>query len=271
MKEERLNRKLIINTLVRSLKPLDYIYAFWEGGAVAFNRVDEWSDIDLYLVVDDEKVGEAFLDVEKALESLSPIKQKYEVTQTVWLEVAQAFYKMKFASDFLLIDLAVLKMSSPEKFLDAEIHGKVKFYFNKSDKITVSQISANVLTQKLRLRLKQLKAKFEIFNIFVQKEILRGNDLTALDLYHKLTLASLVEALRIKYHPVHHEFKLQYVHYELPAEIIQKLRNLYFVHNMTDLQTKYNVATKWFIEIECLLREQPTEETNRETGFSKLR
>jgi len=48
-------REIIIQTLVDALKPLDYIYAFWEGDAAAFDRIDEWSDIDLYLVVDERK------------------------------------------------------------------------------------------------------------------------------------------------------------------------------------------------------------------------
>ena len=54
---------------------LDYVHAFWEGGAAAFGRADEWSDIDAYLLVNDSKVADAFLAVEKALESVSPIKQ----------------------------------------------------------------------------------------------------------------------------------------------------------------------------------------------------
>ena len=49
-----LTRERVIQTLVVALKPLDYVHAFWEGGAAALNRIDEWSDIDLYLDVDDD-------------------------------------------------------------------------------------------------------------------------------------------------------------------------------------------------------------------------
>ena len=71
MGKKRLTRDIIIQTLVDALKPIEYVLAFWEGGAAAFNRVDEWSDIDLYLVVDDKKVDETFVAFEKALKSLS--------------------------------------------------------------------------------------------------------------------------------------------------------------------------------------------------------
>lgn len=247
MGKNRLTRALIIRTLVDALKPVEYVRAFWEGGAPAFNRVDEWSDIDLYLVVDDEKVDETFLAVEEALESLSPIKQKHSVSHPQ-PGLFQAFYKLEGASEFLLVDLAVLTLSSPDRFLEPEIHGDVVFYFNKSTEITIPAFDKKAMTAKLLKRLEQLKANFDMFNSFIQKEINRGNHLEAIDLYHILTLAALVTALRIKHNPVHHDFKTRYIHYELPTEITEKLEDLYFVVDEKELQEKYDEASKWFRE-----------------------
>jgi len=248
MSEKKLTRKIIIKTLVNFLKPIDYIHAFWEGGAVAFNRVDKWSDIDLYLVVDDDRVNDALQEVESALESLSPIEHKYETQQMIWPDIFQAFYKMENTSKYLLIDLAIIKISSPEKFLEPKIHGNVVFYFNKSNKVKVPHVENNVSTEKLRQRLTRLKMRFDLFNIFVQKEIDRGNSLEAIDLYFNVTISSLVEILRIKYYLPHHEFKMRYVHYELPAEAVKKLEYLCFVKTIKDLQEKYSEATRWFNE-----------------------
>jgi hypothetical protein len=244
--EKRLTRDIIIQTLVNALETLDYVHAFYEGGAAAFNRVDEWSDIDLYLVVDDEKVNEAFLAVEKALRSLSPIKQKFDVPQTGWPCVFQAFYRLKDASEYLIIDLCVLKLSSPDTFLEPEMHGNVVFYFNKHGKIKPPQFDREALVKKVRERLGRLQARFDMFNNFVQKEINRGHLLEAIDLYHSFILAALVEVLRIKHNPIHYNFKMEYVHYELPSETIKKLEHLYFVKDAKDLQEKYYEAIKWF-------------------------
>jgi len=114
----RLTRDVIIRTLVEALEPIDYLHAFWKGGAAAFSRIDEWSDIDIYLVVDDGKVDETFLAVESALRSLSLIKLKYEITQTSWPGVSQAFYKLEGANEYLIIDLAILTLSASDKFLE---------------------------------------------------------------------------------------------------------------------------------------------------------
>lgn len=243
-----LSRAEIIHALVNALKPLDYVYAFWEGGAAAFNRIDEWSDMDVNIVVDDNKAKEAFAVVEKALKSLSPIKQKREIAHPSESGISQAFYKLQDTSEYLLIDLAIFNLSSQDKFLEPETHGKSVFYFNKSDKIKIPTLNKNELIKKLQKRLVDLKARFDMFNVFVQKEINRTNQLEAIDLYHRITLTSLIEALRIKHNPVHHEFRTRYVHYELPSEILQKLERLHFVRDGEDLQEKYDTSTKWFGE-----------------------
>jgi len=247
-KGKHLTRDIIIQTLVNTLKSLGYVHAFWEGGAAAFNRIDEWSDLDLYLLVDDKRVSEAFVAVEKALKSLSPIEQKYEISQLPWPGVSQAFYKMKGASEYLLIDFVVLSLSSPEKFLEPGIHGNNVFYFNKSDKVKLPSLNRDAFERKLRERVERLKARFAMFNVFVQKEINRGNHLEAMDYYYVLTLSSLVEALRIKHHPFHHDFKMRYIHYELPSKVITKLERFFFLKDEKDLQKKYREATKWFHE-----------------------
>jgi hypothetical protein len=248
MNGEKLTRKRITQALVNALEPLNYVHAFWEGGATAFDRIDAWSDVDLYLVVDDKKVAEAFVVVEKALKSLSPIKQKYEISHPPQSGIFQAFYRLKDASEYLIIDLAVLKVSSPDKFLEPNVHGKVVFYFNKTH-VKPPLLDKEALVKKCRERFKRLRARFDMFNNFVQKEINRGNHLEAIDFYYKLILGSLVESLRIKHNAVHHDFKMRYIHYELPSEITETLKKLYFVTDEEDLQRKYHMASKWFYRV----------------------
>ena len=123
------------------------------------------------------------------------------------------------------------------------------FYFNKSHKIEVATLDKDRLSKSLQERLTRLRDRFAVFNIFVQKEINRGNYIEALSLYHSLTLGSIADALRIRYSPFHHDFKTRYIQYELPKEVIEKLENLYFVRDRKDLEEKYREATEWFKEM----------------------
>ncbi len=239
-------RDVLISALVEALQPLSYVHAFYESGAIAFNRLDEWSDLDLYVVVDDGRTDDAFVAVEAALRSLSPVRQKFGIPQLPWPGVSQAFYRLERASEYLLIDLAVIALSGPEKFLAPEIHGKAVFYFNKSDRVKVPSVDREELTRTLQQRLVRLKDRFSMFNIFVQKELNRENYLEALVLYHSMTLGSVVDVLRIKYSPFHHDFKTRYVQYELPKPMVKKLEQLYFVKDSEDLRVKYHEATGWF-------------------------
>ena len=248
VKGHKLSREAIMSALVNGLKPLVFVHAFYEGGAVAFDRVDEWSDLDLYFVVDDDRVADTFQAVEKVLSSLSLIKQKYDVPQSGWPGIFQAFYKLEEASDFLIIDLAVLQLNCPDKLLEPEIHGNNVFHFNKNNVVKVPRLDKKAFAEKLLARLVRLRARFDMFNGFVQKEINRGNSLEAIDLYHNLILGMLVEALRIRHNPVHYDFKMRYVHYELPPEVVEILVTLHFVKNMENLQEKYREAKEWFIK-----------------------
>ncbi len=248
MTSKILTREEIVRALQRDLEPIDYIYAFWQSGSIAFNRVDQWSDIDIYLVVEDAKVEEAFADVEKSLISLSPIVQKYEILN-LNPEIPQTFYRLRDAGEYLIVDLAMLRQSTPEKFLEPRIHGSSIFYFNKSNRVTIPEWDEEAWGKRLEERSKRLEAQFRMFNNFIEKEIRRGNHLEAMDLYYNLTLSILLEALRIKHNPTHHDFKMRYVHYELPPEILNKIEKLYFVGSPAELEEKYHEASRWFSEL----------------------
>ncbi len=242
----RLTREIIVQTIRDTLEPLDHVHAMWEGGAAAFSRIDQWSDIDLYLAVDDDKVNETFPIVEQALTSLSPIEQKCEIPSLPWPGLAQAFYKLRGTSEYLIIDLVIMKLSSPDKLLEPEIHGKALFYLNKSNCVKTPSLDKSLFTNRLRDRLERTDRRISIFSSFVQKEINRGNYLEAIDLYHNLVLSALIEVLRIRYGPLHYDFKLRYIHYELPQQIVEELKDLYFVKDERDLQRKYHKAISWF-------------------------
>ena len=248
-KQKKLTRDVIINELINALKPLDYIQAFWEGGAAAFNRIDKWSDIDLYILSEENKISQTVIEVENALSSLSPIILKFEVFNSTYLNVKQAFYRLRNSSKYLLVDLVILTRKSPEKFIAFQIHGDIIFYFNKTTYLKPAKINMQNLKSKLKSRLRRLKAKFEMFNCFVQKEINRKNFVEAVTLYQKITLLTLIEVLRIKHTPFHHDFKVHYISYELPKKIVKELECLSFIENGIDLQEKYCQATKWINEL----------------------
>jgi hypothetical protein len=246
MATSSLGREQIINALHERLEPLDFILAMWEGGAAAFNRIDEWSDIDLQVAAHDDRTAEVFPAIESVLLSLSPIELKYEIPQPAWHGHAQTFYRLSRASKYLLIDLVVIKRSSPLKFLEPEIHGNAVVHFDKANIIRAEPLDRSALNSKLIDRVSALRVTFDLFQILTLKELERHNDIEALAFYQSFTLRPLTEALRIRYAPARYNFHTRYVQYDLPPDVVQQLQALFFVKDVGDLGAKREQAELWF-------------------------
>ncbi len=241
-----LTRDSIIRALTAELQRLPSVHAFWEAGAAAFNRIDELSDIDLYIVVDDTAIPQTFQVVEATLSALSPIRLKHEVSWPGTSGIHQKFYHLEGTSEYRLVDLAVMTLSAPDKFLVREIHGEAVFLFNKGGVVQVPPLDAERFARTLLERRKRLQERMELFGPFVQKEILRGHWLEALEFYRSLVLQALVEAVRMRYGPMHYDFRMRYVYQELPPEVVRRLEGLAFVKDPDDLASKYGQALAWF-------------------------
>jgi predicted nucleotidyltransferase len=248
MKKTEVERNNIVATLVQALKPLDYIHAVWEGGAASFNRVDEWSDIDLYVVCDDERVEDTFVIMEHTLGAMSEIELKFRLPEPTWHGHSQVFWRLKNASPFLFLDIAVMRKSSKDKFLQYHIHGRPHVHFDKIGIVKDDPVDRADYFQRIKARLDTLKTNFELFQVLVLKELNRGNDIEALSYYLSYTYRPLVEVLRIKHCPWHHRFYTTYIYYEMPSEIVNRLHHLYFITNAEALRKCREEAEMWFWE-----------------------
>jgi hypothetical protein len=243
-----ISRTDIINALIEALEPLEYSLAFWEAGAAAFNRVDQWSDIDLQIVVLDERVNDTIASAEHALEALSPVITRFKVPQPTWHGHWQAFYQLRDASVYHLVDFCIMKASSPEKFLQPEIHGHASVLFDKQNIVQTTPLDPTTFAANLQYRLDGLRAGFFMSKSFVEKELLRQHYLDAYTYYMGLTLRPLVEVLRIRYKPSHYNFGTRYLYAELPAEVVAQLEPLFFVSSPAELTAKRDEAERLFYE-----------------------
>jgi len=243
-----LKREQILATLQAALEPLDFVCAMWEGGAAAFNRVDEWSDIDAQFDVEDNHVDDTFAVIEHALATLSPIDLKYRTPQLPWQGISQIFYRLQNASPFLLIDTAVIQHSAPDKLLTPEIHGQARFYFDKANVANIAPLNPAEWNTRLRERAAALRVTFDLYQILALKELNRGNTLEALAFYNGYTLRPLVEVLRMRYASARYNFHTRYIHYDLPADVVRRLESLFFVANADDIRAKRAIAETWFRE-----------------------
>ncbi len=245
-----LTREAILAGLREALEPLEHVYALWEGGAAAFNRVDEWSDIDVMVDVEDERAAEAMTLCERTLAALSPITLKYEVPQPAWHGHLQTFFQLQDAGPYLVVDLAVIRHSNPKKFLEPEVHGQARVHFDKTGVVAgAPALNEAALKEQLAARRAALRVTFPLFQPLILKEVRRGNAIEAAAFYQGFTLRPLVEALRLRHCPARYNFHTRYAHYDLPAEVVSRLARLFYPTDLADLERKQAEAEGWFGEL----------------------
>ncbi len=254
----QVGRKEILKAIMDAFLPIPYVHSLWEGGSAAFGRVDEYSDIDLHAIVDDEQVGELFMVTEETLTAISPIIIKYQVPEPTWHGHSQTFYRLRDTSKFLIIDLAVMKRSNSNRFLEREMHGQARVLFDKSGLVSAPVFDWEGLEVTLRARLARLRVLFDLFEPLAEKEILRGNPLDAQAFYQRFTIQPLVEVLRMKYDPPRYQFSMRYLYFDLPEPVSRQLEELVFPANLPDMAAKRQRALAWFEQVWAELNERTT-------------
>lgn len=241
-----MTRETIIDTLIGKLKPLDYVHAMWEMGAASFGRIDEWSDIDLMVVADDERVEDTFSVMEQAFEEHPGFDVKYRLPEPTWHGHSQVFWRLQDASPFMMLDVVVMKKSAKNKFLQFKIHGEPVVHFDKGGIVRDDPVDAVALLEQLKGRVERLKVNFDLFQTLTMKEINRGNYIEAMGFFLAYTVRLLIGILRLKYHPYHQDFYFRYIHYELPKDVAERLQRFYFVSDPADLKHLRAEAEAWF-------------------------
>lgn len=246
----QVTRQAVVEALIDAVEPQEWSLAMWEAGAAALDRVDEWSDIDLMIVVGDSFSDECLACIEDALDTLSPIALRFELPQPTWHGHAQTFYRLRDASEYLLLDLVVIeRSSSADWFLEQERHGKAVVYFDKAQLVTERHLDEAVWHDRLAKRVDTLRVTFPMFQSLTKKELRRGNDVEAVSFYHGYTLRPLLEMLRIRHVPHQHDYHTRYVRYDLPAQVDDRLRELFYVADAADIALKRDQAEQWFYEV----------------------
>ena len=125
-----LSRQAVIRALA-SLHSHDFIRATSLGGSDANARADEKSDIDLFLFVTTGSIEPAATAVEAAVRDLSPISTAYRPPMPTWHGFHQAFFQLRDAPEYLMIDWVIIEVGTPHPWFEVERHGTHRVLIDK--------------------------------------------------------------------------------------------------------------------------------------------
>lgn len=242
--------------LVELLQDKDFIQAVWEGGSAATGFLDEYSDLDLMIIADDDKIESVFLLIDDFLLTNYGIERKFRVPEPCWHGMSQCYYILEKSPEFFFFDMAVQKLSAEEKFMEKDRHGDAQVWFDKKNIINSEPTPEDVVVKKGSRAFKNVTNSFFLMPIDVKKQVLRGRFVDALESYFRGCFGRLSVLLNLKYRPEKFDFNLRYSYRVYPHDVNEKLKDLMLVKNEEDLLKKIDILETWFYQLQLELEEQ---------------
>jgi hypothetical protein len=243
-----IDRDAIIEALAAAVRDADFVRAAWLGGSDATGRTDALSDVDLCLIVRDERVEDAFGLVEAALASLAPIALRHRLPAPIWLGHGQAFYALEGAASEAMIDLVVQRVGADPatRFLERERHGEAMVLLDRDGLVVPQPLDRAALAARRRARLAELRETFPLFQSLVETAIRRGFAAEAVGSYVAFTLRPLVEMLRIAHCPDRFDYGLRYLDRDLPPDLRAQVERLALAPDLQALAERRREAAALF-------------------------
>ena len=233
-----LTRSGIVETLRERLGDVEFVRAAYLGGSDGTGRTDGWSDVDLVLLVEDDRVEDGFVAVHEIVEELSSIEHRYRLPSPTWHGHEQEFFRLRDADPCHFVDLVVMKKSAGDRLTERERHGEPLVLFDKDDLVHSTGLDREAHGKKMAARLPELRSMFPLFQCLVTKAVRRGHGPEAVYFYQALTVKPLVELLRMRHCPDRYDFGLRYLDRDLPADLRAEVEGLVLAGSLDELEEK---------------------------------
>lgn len=225
------DKNKIIETLKNQLQHLDSVHAMWLEGSLAEKDNDEYSDLDIWLSVNDDVLRGIFDEVDKALETIAQIDFKFELKPSG--ELGHNVYHLAGMSEFLTLDINTQKFSR-----DVKLREGIDLYETVFDK---SGIIRTVPREPIAFdeseQLAQLIKFIDYTALSVKKNALRGKKIESREYYRNI-LVRVLEYLRKKSGIAEKaDFGFKHCYKDVPNDQIIKLESFYFADASDDTIT----------------------------------
>jgi predicted nucleotidyltransferase len=237
MNQIPVGRSEILDALREGVAKFPWVRAVWSGGSDASGRTDHLSDIDLFVIVEEARIEEAFEALHRILETLSPIEVSWRMPSPTPFGCEQEFLRLRDSEACHMVDLVVMKPGDPEWFLERERHGEPLILLDRDDLARSRPLDREKHLERMRERLPTLTRKFDLFQNLVSKAAARGARADAMHGYLQATLMPLVELLRMRHCPERFDYGLRYLDRDLPPELREVVEGLAFVPSIEELES----------------------------------
>ena len=232
----------VANGLREFLEQDSDIIAVWEGGSAATGYLDEYSDLDLAIVCNDDSVENIIELVDEYLENNYGIERRFRLPEPTWHGFSQCYYQIRNVPELYYLDISFMKKSLPDKFTESDRHGNAVIWFEKEKVID----STPTPQDKVLARAKQFyriatQADF-ITIIEINKAIARKRYSEAFPFYYQFIARNLGIMLNLKYRPCKVDFGLRYSYRDYEKADAELIEDLFKIESLEELNSKFRIA-----------------------------
>jgi len=230
----KLDRDFIINSIKEYAISKDYVYAMWLEGADGLNKVDEYSDLDIWFDVEDS-MRNSF--IEELVSKLSELGRIDSRMNKVTSEIFQSNIHLENTSEFLTIDLAA-QNDSRDRYATCFIKGSITevplIIFDRNDIISFKE--PDLVDRDLLKKVYEEKKNRILQYSRVTKYIKRNQFIECFMEYDKQIVKPIVTIARIIYTPEIYDYELCHISRHLPKDVVEKIEQLYKVSSFDDIE-----------------------------------
>jgi predicted nucleotidyltransferase len=205
------------------------IHAFWVEGSIAQGRSDEYSDLDLWVSIDNDSETEIFAMVEKLLRSHGKLDINY-VMATSHPEIFHTVYHIEGKNEFQTIELN-LQHKSRVITLDEDVDDYL-IIFDKAE--IVKSLITKPKDIDWAVTMERVRQYYFLMHPNVIKNIKRGRPLEA-KIYYDYLVQYLVKTIRKLHTPNKVDYGLKHSYHDLPKEYLDFLQDIAFVKNEEEM------------------------------------
>lgn len=229
-----IDRNYIIDYVKKYVESKDYVYAMWLEGADGLGEVDEYSDLDFWFDVEDDKRDNFIDDLVNHLSLISKIDSR---VNSVTPDIYQSNIHLENTSEYLTIDLAAQNDSRDRKdtcFINGSITEVPKIIFDRKNIITFKD-QDDINLNELYEVFKEKKNRILQYSR-VAKYIKREQYLECFMEYEKQILRPITMICRILYTPYIYDYELCHITRHIPEDEVKDLEKLYKISSFGDIE-----------------------------------
>ncbi len=225
------------------------IIAVWEGGSAATGYLDQYSDLDLGIVVDDDKIEEMFAYLDAYLERTFGIIRKFRVPEPTWHGMSQTYYQVDQVPELFYIDIALIKRTLTAKFTESDRHGNSVIWFEKEKMVDPTPTPAEEVLAKGKKFYKMVTVSDFIAILEVKKAIARNLYTEAFPAYYQFIARNLGIMFNLKHRPCKVDFGTRYAYRDYSPEDYAYLTDCMKVGSIDEMSVKFQTAEKVYLKI----------------------